>query len=126
MRVRALVIRIIRQFLRDKRTLGMMVIAPIFILTLISLTFSGNQYEPVIGVLGVNEDAAINFEELNALIKQYEKEEELIEALQNKEIDGYVQLGISPQITLEGSDPTVNQAVLQTVQMVFEGQGGEA
>jgi ABC-2 type transport system permease protein len=80
----------------------------------------------VIGVLGVNEDAAINFEELNALIKQYEKEEELIEALQNKEIDGYVQLGISPQITLEGSDPTVNQAVLQTVQMVFEGQGGEA
>ncbi|MFC0470388.1 ABC transporter permease [Halalkalibacter kiskunsagensis] len=126
MRIKALVIRIIRQFLRDKRTLGMMVIAPIFILTLISLVFSSDQYEPVIGVIDVNDEVVMNFEEQNAVIMQYKKEEELIEALRNKEIDGYMQLGISPQITLEGSDPTVNQAVLKTVQMVLGGQVGGA
>jgi ABC-2 type transport system permease protein len=46
MRVRALILRILRQFIRDKRTLALMLIAPMFILLLMSLVFDGEDYVP--------------------------------------------------------------------------------
>lgn len=41
MKVRALTLRIIKQFIHDKRTLAMMIVAPLVILTIISLVFNG-------------------------------------------------------------------------------------
>jgi len=51
MRIRALVIRILQQFYRDKRTVAMMIVAPIFILTMVHLVFNSNGYEPTIGLI---------------------------------------------------------------------------
>lgn len=41
MRIRAIVIRILRQFLHDKRTLMMMLVAPMLILFMMSLVLTG-------------------------------------------------------------------------------------
>lgn len=42
MRINALVLRILKQFYRDKRTLALMILAPILILTLVHLVFNGD------------------------------------------------------------------------------------
>lgn len=46
MRVLAIVVRIIRQFFRDKRTLALMIVAPMFVLLLMDLVFNGEEYKP--------------------------------------------------------------------------------
>ena len=48
MRVLAIVVRIIRQFFRDKRTLALMIVAPMFVLLLMDLVFNGEEYKPAI------------------------------------------------------------------------------
>lgn len=50
MRIQAIVIRIIQQFFRDKRTLALMLLAPLLILTLMYLVFHTDDYVPTIAV----------------------------------------------------------------------------
>jgi ABC-2 type transport system permease protein len=50
MRLRALIKRLIQQMLRDKRTLALMFVAPLFILTLMYILFNGNTMNPKLGV----------------------------------------------------------------------------
>ena len=52
MRVTAVIIRILRQFVRDKRTLGLMIIAPILILTLMNVVFADQEQTLEIGLVG--------------------------------------------------------------------------
>lgn len=48
MRIEALMIRIFKEMLRDKRTLALMFIAPLFIMTLIFFLFSPTQRQRLI------------------------------------------------------------------------------
>ena len=120
MRVWALIIRIIRQFLRDKRTLGLMLIAPILILWLMSLVFDGEEYKPTIGMIEVPSQITNKFEEYDADVVEYTKEA-AISAIEQQEIDAYIEMKeMAPAITLEGSDPTANKTVLMIVQKVLQ------
>lgn len=51
MRIKALFIRIVRQFLHDKRTLALLIIAPLFVLSLLYLVLNGGDYEPSIAMV---------------------------------------------------------------------------
>lgn len=51
MRVTGVIIRIIRQFFRDKRSLAMMFGAPMLLLWLLSLVFTQKDYIPQIAVV---------------------------------------------------------------------------
>ena len=53
MRVRAVMLRILRQLKHDKRTVGLMIFAPIFVLTLMYFIFGVSNYHPRIGVANV-------------------------------------------------------------------------
>ena len=121
MRVRAIVIRIIRQFFRDKRTLGLMIFAPMFVLFLMNLVFNGEEYKPAIGVAkNVPETLVEKLSRADADIKVLAKEKAYNE-LEEQEIDAFIELeGHSPRITLEGSDPSVNKGVLITVQRALQ------
>ncbi len=115
MRIKALTIRIIKQFFHDKRTLGMMLVAPLLILTIISLVFNGEEVIPAIGydqlptpVEEMIEDAEVDREELS--------EEEAEAMLNEGELDAWLTMeGQELRIVLEGSDPGMNQRVLATV-----------
>lgn len=54
MRISAMVCRIIRQFLRDKRTLALLIVAPILVLTLMSFVFTEEDAKLNIGVESSN------------------------------------------------------------------------
>ncbi|MCL6604683.1 MAG: ABC transporter permease [Paenibacillus sp.] len=117
MRIRAITLRILQQFIHDKRTMALMFIAPLIVLSLMSLVFNSNAYEPVIGVTGQAAKLASSIKGHEATVKEYSTAEQGTDALKEGAIDALVTLnGTSPQVVLEGSNPTANRAVM----MVFE------
>ncbi|MFC3768851.1 ABC transporter permease [Paenibacillus sp. GCM10012303] len=120
MRIRALVIRILRQFWHDKRTLALMIVAPMLVLTLMSLVFNGDTFRPALSVGGLPEPLVQKLEQRGADIYRYTPEEAET-ALADARIDAIVTLqGSAPVVKLEGSDPTANRAVLLLLQNVLQ------
>ncbi|WP_370224403.1 ABC transporter permease [Cytobacillus sp.] len=117
MRIMALVIRILRQIVRDKRTMALLIFAPILVLTMLHLVFNGDEYLPEIGLVDIPEklEAQLNLE--NAKLKHYETEKLAENDLSDKKLDAYLIFDkMPPSLVLEGSDPSVNGAVVRWVQ----------
>ncbi|WP_202707971.1 ABC transporter permease [Sporosalibacterium faouarense] len=120
MRISALITRIITQFFRDKRTLGLMILAPILVLFLVNLTFNGEEYDPKIAVYDFPEQIEDSLVENGAILKDVslDKANELIK---NKEIDAIIERdGLKSKIALEGSDPSVNKRVVEVFQNALQ------
>lgn len=121
MRIVALVIRILRQFKRDKRTLGLLIVAPILVLSMMHLVFNSDSYVPKVGLVSVPEPIQNQLNLDDAKILEYENSKLAIKDLKEKEIDGYIVFeNQSPSIMLEGSDPSVNGTVMKWVQAAFK------
>ncbi|GGB60595.1 ABC transporter permease [Fictibacillus barbaricus] len=121
MRIKALVKRIIRQFIRDKRTLAMMFIAPLLILTLVNLVFSGNDYEPKIAVVSDQATLSEKLEETDEAFTSYKSSTKAFNDLETKKLDAIIEIDPpSIKITLEGSNPTANKAVMMTVEQALK------
>lgn len=117
MRVRALIVRIIRQFLHDRRTLALLIIVPLAVLSLVYLVFDGDTYRPRIGAVGAKDSAMPDILGPYAEVAMFDSGEEAEAALAGREIDAIVRLeGGSPRVKLEGSDPARNRAVTVAVQ----------
>lgn len=121
MRIKALVIRIIRQFVRDKRTLAMMFIAPLLILTLVNLVFSSNDYEPKIGVVSDQQMIVDKLKSSDKAFTVYQKRSEAHQDLLEEKLDAVLEVELpSTSITLEGSNPTANKASLMTIEKALK------
>lgn len=121
MKIWAIVIRILRQFRRDKRTLALMLIAPLFVLTLMNLVFNGKEYKPTLGLLSTPPALSSSLQAEGAVTINYEREDLAEAALNDRTIDALITIdGQVPAIKLEGSEPAVNRAVLQAVQKAAE------
>jgi len=118
MRISALVIRIIRQFLRDKRTLAMMLVAPLLILTMLHLVFNGENYVPKVGLVNVPDAVIEKLDLKDVKIKEYDSEKAAKDDALDREIDGYLLFDgpMLDKIILEGSDPSVNGAFMKQIQ----------
>lgn len=120
MRIRAIAIRIVRQFWHDKRSLALMILAPLFILWLLSLVFKGDAYEPKIGAIQVPEPFVQALESKGAIVYPYDSSQAEQE-LEAYAIDAILELKPnSLHVTLEGSDPSVSKSVLLLLQQTFE------
>lgn len=121
MRIKALMIRILRQIVRDKRTMALMIMAPILILTMMNLVFNGEDYLPKVGLVGIPAPIQSQLNLDDADVTEYDSATEAEKDLAASEIDGYIELKAGvPAITLEGSDPSVNGAVMKWVQAAFK------
>lgn len=116
MRVLAVMLRILRQLRHDKRTMALMIIAPIFVLTLMSFIFKGSDYYPRIGIINAPLNFVNKLENKDAIVIRY-TEGEAYEALKHSTVDAIInfQSG-TPDIILEGSDPNKNKAIIQLTQ----------
>ncbi|WP_102028841.1 ABC transporter permease [Salirhabdus sp. Marseille-P4669] len=120
MNVGAVVTRIIKQFLRDKRSLALLVIAPILVLTLIWLVLDGDDYTPIVAIENVPPpiEEALHAELEEDVVQM--SEVEATSAFQAGELDAFLTVtGMEPKIILEGSDPTANAAVMKAIQSAF-------
>ncbi|HCC08231.1 MAG TPA: ABC transporter permease [Clostridiales bacterium] len=120
MRVIAVMIRILLGLKHDKRTIALMIIAPIIVLSLMSVIFNGSDYNPKIGII----NAPINFvnklEDNDAKVSRYDESAAEL-ALNQEQIDAIINFksGV-PHIKLEGSDPSKNSAVIKLTQTVIQ------
>ena len=90
MRIKAVIQRILMDMRRDKRTLGLMFLAPLFVLTLMYFIFGTNE-EPKLklGVTpNVSETLVHQFSNNHAEIKHLSSEHHLKRALTSYQLDG--------------------------------------
>lgn len=120
MRVTGVIIRIIRQFFRDKRSLAMMFGAPMLLLWLLSLVFTQKDYVPHIAVVDMPAQVVKVMKNQEASIYEYSKEKAMSE-LEKQKVDAVIRLENGKMnIVLEGSDSSKNRAVLQIIQKSTE------
>ncbi|MDP5273297.1 ABC transporter permease [Chengkuizengella axinellae] len=112
MKMKALVIRIIKQFINDKRTLAMILVAPMFILWLMSQVFHSDQYEPTIALVDIPEQVSSLLENQDAQFMDYTTQT-ADAMLTEGSIDAILTwTSTGPELILEGSDPSVNKSML--------------
>ena len=114
MRISAVVKRILKQFIHDKRTMALMIVAPMIILTMLSLVFNGEDLELKIGVLDIP-DQLVEKMEQHAIVKNVPSES-AIESLLKEDYDAVVVFNNEEKkLYLEGSNPSINRAVMELV-----------
>lgn len=119
LRIRGFVVRILQQLLRDKRTLALMFLAPLLILTMLSLVFNSKDYDAKVAIVDLPQPLEAKFDTSD--FETYTSPEKALSDIKDGELDGYISFEdpTSPSITLEGSDPTVNGAVMKKIQTLF-------
>lgn len=124
MRVQAVMVRILRQLGHDKRTIGLMIMAPILVLSLLSYIFNGSEYHPKIAVINAPLSYVNRLEDHDAVVTRM-NENEAWAAVAASEVDGVINFesGV-PHILLEGSDPAKSGAVLKLSQNALGGEMG--
>lgn len=126
LRIGAIIVRIARQFLRDRRTLALLIVAPVFVLTLMSLIFNGETVRPDVGVGQIPEPLVAALERSGLSVERLTAEE-AESRMKNGKLDAYLSIDDGrPRLTLEGSDPAVSRAVLLAVQNALRPDAPEA
>ncbi len=116
MRIIAVVLRILRQFVRDKRTMALMIVAPVLILTMLSLVFNGEDLELKIGTVDVPDQLVQRLEQDTVNISVVDPNEQIDQLVKDEGFDAIIDFSSERKtLYLEGSDPTVNRAVLELV-----------
>ena len=127
MKIRALIKRIVRQFIHDKRTLALLIIAPLLVLSLIYLVFDGDTYQPRIGAVQLPPALEHNLEALDARLTSFDHVADAEDALADRKIDAMIFLeGGALHVKLEGSDPAKNGAVAPLIQKAMQALAGQA
>lgn len=123
MRTKALVSRICQQMLRDKRTLGLLFIAPLLILTLMYFIFNGNAVDPKLGVVNVSKNMIEALEKNDINVIEYKDANN--DVIISENLDGLLLVEDNKlKLTLQNSDPSkskalqmkINQAVMTQAQ----------
>ncbi|MUT66134.1 ABC transporter permease [Paenibacillus sp. NEAU-GSW1] len=124
MRIRALALRIIRQFIRDKRTLALLFVAPLLVLSLMKLVFDGQTVQPDIGIIGAPSVIADQLSKQVSNVFEYEETAAAEKDLQEGKLDALLfwKDGI-PALKLEGSDPAASRAVMLLIQNTLQSAG---
>jgi len=92
MRTRALAVRIIRQFTRDRRTLALLFLAPLFVLTLMHFVFNGQKVKPDIGLVNIPSFLSSRLDPDAARYVHYPDMDEARQDLENGKLDAVFSL----------------------------------
>jgi ABC-2 type transport system permease protein len=124
MRIRSLAFRIIRQFIKDKRTLALMLLAPLLVLTLMKFVFDGQAVDPRIGAVKLPSPVVTALKNNGAVVTPYEDEKLALQKMANNKLDAVITLkGTQPRIVLEGSNPTKIRNVMTVAQKAMQELG---
>lgn len=108
-RFKAILIRVIKELIRDKRTLLLMLVAPIIVLSLMNIVFDSNSETHVkIGVDNtIPSELVDQFPTDEVTVKHYDTNNDYKNKMLNDNLDAFVTLdGTTFHITYENEDPT--------------------
>lgn len=118
MRVLALIKRIIKQMLRDKRTLALLFFAPLIVLTLMYFFFNGNAIDPELGTVDADQRFIAALENRGIQVERYVEGDK--GTVVEKDLDGLlVAEGNGATLTLLNDDPSVARFLLMQVNQVL-------
>ncbi|MBC2319287.1 ABC transporter permease [Listeria booriae] len=127
MRVMAIVKRIANQFRRDKRTLALMFIAPLILITLINYLFDGDAVDPKVGVQGVSSEMVAQLKDTDIKVKQYDAVSNVKNTIKSDNLDAFIkQDGADVQLTFENSDPGVSKQIQMKLQAALMAEQKDA
>lgn len=114
MRTVAVIKRICQEMLRDKRTLTLLFVVPLIILSLMYFLFNGNTVDPKLGVVNIDNNLVKILEEANINVKNYEQVDR--ELIVEEKLDGLLELKDEKWVlTLQNSDPSIAKALQMKV-----------
>jgi ABC-2 type transport system permease protein len=117
MRTRALAIRIIRQFLRDRRTMALLFLAPLLVLTLMHFVFNGQQVKPDIALVNIPSLFADRLDPEAARFVPYHDMTQAKLDLEKGKLDAVLSIKNGrPALLAEGTDPSMTRAVMIALQ----------
>lgn len=121
MRILALIKRIMRQMIRDKRTLALMMVAPLFILTIVHFLFTSDESsEPTIGVYGVKDSFVSQLENQNLKVHVYPNHADIVKKIKEDQLDAFlIKEKDTWKITFSHADPTVTKVLQMKFKQVF-------
>jgi ABC-2 type transport system permease protein len=121
MRILALIRRICKQMFRDKRTLALLFVAPLLILSLMYLLFNGDTADYEIGVMNLDQNLTENIEGIGDIqITSYEASSEPNATIISDDLDGILKMENNKIVLfLRNDDPSrakglqikINQAI---------------
>lgn len=122
MRIMALVKRIMLQIARDKRTLALLFIAPLFILTLMNFVFNGKDVNPTIGLTGASDTLVEALEARDIEATPYEKTPaQMKNFLTNKNLDGFLTIdNTGIKLTLTNDNPTTAKTLQMKIEQLLQ------
>ncbi|WP_077623462.1 ABC transporter permease [Sediminibacillus massiliensis] len=116
MRTSALIRRICMEMFRDKRTLALLFLAPLLVLTLMYFFFNGETEEPALGVTSAANDLIPSLEEADINIVEYNQVTDPAKTVAEDDLQGLLQVENGEfNLTLQNSDPTAAQGLLMKV-----------
>lgn len=114
MNIIALVKRICIQMVRDKRTLALMMVAPLVILTLLHYLLDADTVSPKLGVVGADKAIVEQLKELEIDVVKYEQLGNAHQIISNDQLDGILLFeGKEIDLTITNDQPSTAK-VLQT------------
>src|SRR5699024_7042229 len=129
MQILTVAIRVIQQLVKDKRTLVFLLLAPIFVLTLLYFIMSSASDEANIGVIDMDNSLFVALE-YEAKVIDYDTKQQALNAMKKQELNAYFyMLNNKPHIEIEGADITKRSLVIQAIQsslQSYQRERGEA
>ena len=117
MRISAMVMRILRQMRHDKRTLALMLMAPILVLTLIRFVLEDTESEGRVAVISAPDSYVNALADYNIVTFHYDERDARI-ALERGEVDATIQIiNGKSHIEIDGSDSARTKMVLNGLEM---------
>ena len=106
------------EMVRDKRTLALLFIAPLLILSLMYILFNGESADPKLGVVNVDSDLVEELEQGNINVKQYKKATN--ETIVEESLDGLLKMeDESFELALQNSDPSTAKSLQMKINQVI-------
>ncbi|WP_442601846.1 ABC transporter permease [Paenibacillus sp. KN14-4R] len=122
MRITALIKRILFQMIRDKRTLALLFVAPLLVLTLMYLIFNSGATAPKLGVYHVDSSIVQALEKADIEVHPYDQLSN--DTVTKDNLDGLLALTDGKiELTLQNSDPSTSKMLQMKVQQIIAALG---
>ena len=113
--------RILKQFRRDKRSMALMIIAPMLVLTLMWLVLNNDDQNLEIGIVDVPAQLTNQLDNEDVQLHQLTKAEAM-DQLSDASLDAVIQWQDGkPKVVMEGSDPSTASSVKNLLQQTLSG-----
>ncbi|WP_194189524.1 ABC transporter permease [Clostridium chrysemydis] len=113
MRIKSMVSRIIKQIINDKRTLALMLFAPLILLALMNFLFNSTSTKnPTLGVQNIDKNLVDTLKDNDIDIKEYNNHTDIKDKIKTDDLDAFVYMNDDTlKVTFENSDPLTSTEI---------------